>query len=139
MAAFPDIATGITVDFQGGTGSNVAARIDDVRKTAITRQSIPVPHQGTTGGIPKKPSKMYDPGQLELDLHFDVDVDWIAVLTADPETATVHWPLDDGTTPGYLEGEAFCVSFEITGVLDGRLTATMIIEFSGDLAFNAEV
>ena len=118
-----DIATGITIVF--GT-SGCSAEILDVNPPSLSRESVEVTHQGTTGGKDFIPADLYDAGECSFDVHFNPD-------TAPPideaaETITITFP--SGATWAF---SGFLTGYEPKAPLEDKMTATVTIKVTGEI------
>lgn len=115
-----ELGTGTTIAFDTG----FFAEIVSIDWSGITREAIDSSHFGTSAWRTFQPADLVDPGELQVEIHFDPD-DTPAHGGA-AETCTITWP--DTTT---WAASAFMTNFEITGEFEGKLTATATLKFSG--------
>lgn len=134
MAAI--VTTGITISF--GTSAWVA----QILRAGIAgreRPSIDVAHMGTTGGRPKTPGKLYEPGKLELDVIYDPDTE--PPISAVPETITMTFPKKaSASASGHIKAfNGFIMSVDSEMPLEDKMTAKITIQKSGNDTDTAEV
>ena len=125
------VGTGTTITF--GT-SGFQAQILSVDWGSIEREAIDTTHMGTTGYKSFIPSKLVDPGEIELEIAFDPD-DFPPVDGA-AETITVTWPLQSSgsSTPASWNCSGFVTSFEAQAPLEEKMTGNMTIKCSGTIS-----
>ncbi len=129
-----DVGTGASVVF---ATSGFAAEIVGIRRAAIERPVIETSHLGTAapsgdayGNATKIPGRIVNPGQLELDIHYDIRQK--PPIHAAPETITLNLPTVAGdSTAGNESASGFVASVSREIPLDGKMTATITIEFTG--------
>lgn len=115
------IGTGTTIAFDTG----FFAEIVGVRWTGIQRGAIDESHMGTTGARVFRPTSLFDPGELEVDLHF-------APATRPPiDDPAASCVVDFGTHT--WTANAFMTQFEITDPFEDKMTATGRLKFSGNI------
>lgn len=117
------IATGLTVSF--GT-SNFDAKITEINQGDVTREARDTSHMGTTTARTYKPSKLYDPGELDMTILFDPGTQ--PPITAAPETITITFP--DGEK---VEGTGFLTAYSFAGVVEEEIKGNVKIKWSGVL------
>lgn len=127
------IGDGLTIAF--GT-SSFSANVDSCRWTGQSREAIDLSHIGTTAGMPFAPSKMYDPGSLQLELHHDPDI--TIPLVGEAEEITVTFPLRSGTTAASFVCSGFVTGYEFGAEKRGKVTASMTVKITGTPTFTAE-
>jgi len=117
--------TGISVTYQSG----FLAEILDFSWSGITREAIRTTHAGTTGAHTYMPASLYDPGEIEVELQFDPEQSPVTPIAAAAETVTVTFP--DAAPASTMAASGFMSSFEITGAIGERMTATARLRLSG--------
>jgi len=118
-----DVAHGITITF--GT-SGWTGQIVNVNGPNMTREALDTSHQGTTTAMTFVPADLYDPGGLDIDVHFNPDTGLLIDDAA--ETITITWP--SGAT---WEFTGFSTGFTVTGTHNQLLTASMTLKASGEI------
>lgn len=125
-----DTAIGLTVTF--GTTS-YTANIVSARWTGISRGAVDTTHLGTTTAKSYTPFDLFDPGELEMGIQFDID-DYPPIDQA-AETITVTAPIASGESAGGTwAATGFVTGFEWGGSTEENLMdATVTVKFSGDI------
>lgn len=118
------VGTGLSIAFSTG----FLAEIISVSGSGISREPINTSHMGTTVAHTFTPSTLFDAGELAVELAFDPATK--PPITGAAETVTITMP-DAGAATWAASG--FLTSFEYTGPLEERMTATATIKFSGDI------
>lgn len=113
--------TGLTITFDTG----FFAEILSCRWSGMSRPSLDDTHMGTTAARVYRPGNLFDPGELEVELHF-------APATRppidDPASSCV---VDFGTYT--WTANAFMTQFEIVAPLEDKMVATGRLKFSGNI------
>lgn len=117
-----DVGTGSTITFSSG----FFAEINSISHGGITRPSINTSHMGTTTAHTKIPGKLFDAGQLNVEMNFRQATK--PPITGAAETVTVTFP---GANTWSFSG--FMVDFEYSDPFEDKMTATATIEASGDI------
>ena len=112
------VATGIAITFATG----FLAELLSVRPPGPTREVIDVTHMASTART-FEPGDLINWGQLRGSCQYDPSVA-IPIANA-PETVTLTWA-DSGSSTMTFTG--FMVAFEITGELEGKITADFTIQ-----------
>jgi len=131
-----DSGVGTTITF--GT-SAFSAEITEVRWTGVARAAFETSHMGTAapssnhfGNKTFIPSKLSDPGSLNLTVHFNAQTN--PPIDAVPETITVTWPKAPAdTTAATWAASGFVTSFEVTDQLEAVMVATMTVKLTGNV------
>lgn len=115
---------GTTVTFAGWSGM---ANVTGISHSGMSRNTVDASHLGTTGAKPFLASGMYDPGEITVDMLFDVDgvisttpnslPEAIANKTA--QTLTITFAATEVFT-----ASSFLTGFEWTGEKENIPTAT---------------
>ena len=115
-----------------GTSASIAfssgffAEITDINWSGINREAIDTSHMGTTGARTFTPAKLFDAGELEVEIHYipatRPPIDQVAA------NCTITWP--GGKT---WAASAFMTEFAIKGPFENKMTATCKLKFSGDI------
>ena len=119
------IGTGTTVTFNG----NAMAEILDVTPPNMSRESVQSSHMGTLEAHTHLPTKLYDGGELTLEIAFDPD--WAVPFTnADAQACVITFPNSGATTWSF---DAFITGYEPTDPLEDRMTATLTLKVTGEV------
>ena len=119
------ITTGLTITFQSG----FFAEILSVTGPSAAREAINTSHMGTASNAHTfTPANLVDWGELSVELIFAPGTSPVTAMTAAAETVTINMP-DTGTATWAISG--FMTSFEPTGSLDDKMTASATIKFTG--------
>jgi hypothetical protein len=117
---------GITITFASG----FLAEILDVKPPAHSRESVELTHAGTTKAKEFEPEKLYDAGEMSVDIAFDPSVS--PPIDADPETVTITYP--DGSTWAF---EGFMTNYEPSVPIGAeQATASVTIKVSGEVTIS---
>ena len=117
-----ELGTGIAITFDSG----FFAEIVSVNHTGLSRAAINSSHMGTTVAHTFTAAKLFDPGQLEVELHFDPDTR--PPIDDAAATATVTFPGGDTWA-----ASAFMTDFEYTGPFEDKMTARGTLKYSGNI------
>lgn len=127
------VSTGITLTF---ATTSWAPQVTSVKHGAITRKAIDTTHHGTgsvatnrIGNASFTPGKISDPGELEIEGHFNPDT--IPPIDKAAETVTVGVP--GSSTPATWAATMFMTEFEWTGMLEEKLTFRAKVKISGNI------
>lgn len=121
------IGTGTTITFN----TSAIAEILDVTPPGMSRESIQSSHMGTTTAHTFLPSKLYDGGELQLDLAFDPKyaIPFNGVVAACvitfPDSSATKWTFD-----------AFITGYEPTDPLEDRMTASLTLKVTGTVTIS---
>ncbi len=118
------ISTGLSVTYQSG----FLAEIVDFGWSGISRESIPTSNMASSGAMTFLPAKLYDPGELRVELLFDPEQSPVTPITAAAETVTVTYA--DAAPASTMAASGFMTNFEIAGPLEDRMTATATLKLS---------
>ena len=129
MADPARVGTGST--FTYGT-SSYAAEITGINLSGVSVSVIDISHMGTTGARDKAFGQLYEPGQVQMDLNWDPDLEPpYATVTA--ETGTLAFPLLTGdSTPASVAATGRIIDFGVVVPLEDKMTASVIFQFAGD-------
>lgn len=122
-ASEPDIGTGTTLTFS----SSFFGEIVNLGWTGIERGAIDFTHLGSTVAREFKPTDLYDPGELAVEVHFDSNT--FPPMSTTAETVTVTFP-GGGTTDTWACA-GFLTSFGQGTPLEDKMTANGTIKFTG--------
>lgn len=113
--------------------SSFFAQIVELGWSGLTREAIDTSHQALTaaqlGNKTFIGSKFVDPGELSVTLNFNPDTTVPMQGATAAETVTVA--IGDSSTQASWAASGFMTSFEWTGPLEDRMTATCTIKLSG--------
>ena len=130
-----DVGTGTTIVFQT---SSFSAEIVDIQIGGISREAVDVTEMsdvvgaGNIGGREFIPTRLADPGELTLEVHFDPDDTPPVNLPA--EVIDITFPQASGeTTPTKWSATGFCTSYDAAVPLEDKMTATITIKITGDI------
>jgi len=131
-----NVSTGLTITFSSG----FFAQITDVQWSGITRPAIKTSHMGTAAPAAGKfgndtfiPGDLSDPGELQVEGHFNPDT--LPPIDGAAETCTVSIP--GSATPATWAGSAFMTNFEVGMPLEDKMTFTATLKFSGNITRTA--
>jgi len=135
-----DNATGILVVFNT---TSFAPQIVNVAWGGIERAVIDVSHMavaaagsGKFGNMLFIPGDLSNPGQLTLDIHHNPDTE--PPIDQPAETIDVTYPVFAGDSTGAKwSASGFLVSYEMTGELESKMTAVVVVQFSGNVTQTA--
>ncbi len=125
-ASEPDIGTGTTLTFSSG----FFAEITNLGWSGIERGAIDFTHFGTTNAREFKPTDLYDPGELAIEVHFDSAT--LPPHSSTAETVTVTFP--GGGTTNTWAAEGFLTSFGQGTPLEDKIVANATIKFTGAIS-----
>jgi len=130
-----DIGTGASISFPT---SGWTAQLTAINGVDITRSEHGTSHLGTTTGMTFIPGDLFDPGGLDLELHFDQDntLTNVPPYNAAAETITVTFPTPSGGAGGAtMAATGFMTAFSWTGPLEELMSASATIKFSGNITW----
>lgn len=116
------IGTGTTVTFNAAA----IAEILDVTPPGISRENVQSSHMGTVDAHTFLPVKLYDGGEVSLEIAFDPDM---SMPFADTVAAMVITFPDSGSTTWTFN--AFVTGYEPADPLEDRMTATITFKVTG--------
>ena len=130
-----NIGTGTTITF--ATSGFTAEVIETIDWTTITRGAVDTTHMTSTqastgnfGGRTFMPTKLADPGTINLMVHFRPDTN--VPIHGAAETITVTFPLVSGdATAAYWYGTGFITEMGPSVPLEDRMTNRLSLKFSG--------
>lgn len=134
MPATVDVGQGTIVVF---TSSGFTAEIEDIKTTGLQRNSIATSHLGTPQPGPNQfanktfiPSKLTDPGELQMQVHFNPQV--VPPINGFPEDIIVTFPLAQGdSTPATWRARGFVTSYDWTVPLEEKMMSSMNVKLTG--------
>jgi len=116
------IGTGTTVSI----GGVAIAEILDVTPPGMSRESIQSSHMGSTIAHDFIPSKLYDGGEVTLEIAFDPN--WAVPISAAAQSVVITFP-DSGSSTWTFD--AFVTGYEPTDPLEDRMTASLTLKVTG--------
>lgn len=133
-----DNAIGTTVVF---ATSAFTSSIMGISIAGVTRADIDTSHFGQA--IPGAavfanktyiPSDLTDGGDLTLEVHFDPDQDLPMNSDNANETITITWPkVPADATAAIWAFDGYMKSFDMTGPLEDKMTATIVVKIAGPI------
>ena len=127
-----DVGTGATLAFgtSGWTGN-----IEDMSWGGIPREEVPTSHLLTVGGKTFIVGKLYDPGDLTVEMQYDPDDR--PPFDQPTETITVTYPVPEGGSTGATHAAIGFIKNWTPPQLsvDGKMMSTFVIKFSGSITF----
>lgn len=124
VSVAPDHGQGATLTFASGFGALALS----MNWTGITREAIETTNLATTAGKTFQPSRIYDPGELAVELQLDSDL--APPITATAESVTITFP--DAET---RSASGFLTSFEMNVAGEEVMTASATIKFTGAITW----
>jgi len=118
------IGTGTTVSI----GGSAVAEILDVTPPGMSRESIATSHMGSTTAHSFLPSKLYDGGEVGLEIAFDPN--WAVPISDDAASVVITFP-DSGSSTWTFN--AFVTGYEPADPLEDRMTATLTLKVTGEI------
>lgn len=122
-ASEPDIGTGTTLTFSSG----FFGEITNLNWSGIERGAINFSHFGTTTAHEFKPTDLYDPGELAVEVHFDSAT--LPPFASTAETVTVTFP--GGGTTNTWACAGFLTTFGQITPMEEKIVANATIKFTG--------
>lgn len=118
--------------------SGFCAWITSVDQDGITRDSLDTSHNAVANGYKTfTPGALADPGSLTVALFFNANT--TPPITSAAETITVTFPKHSGaTTSATWAASGFMTDFSFSAPMDGVMTATAKLKWSGAITITAE-
>ena len=126
MAGETSLGTSSTLTFTGWVAELLSLSLGD-----MTRETVEVPHMGTTGARPKLFGKTYGAGTITAEFHFKGTLSPDVLMKATPQTLVIV--LGDGSTWTWTDG-AGMTGFEWNDPLEDVMTATATFDLSVPVA-----
>jgi hypothetical protein len=129
-AAGPYVGFGVSITFSSG----FCAFITNVDWDGISRTIIDTSNNSLTTPFWRTfiPGKLVDPGSISVELLLDPNNDATVPITAAAASVTVTFPKFTGfTTAPTWAASGFMSDFKLGAPMDGVMTATANIKFSG--------
>ena len=128
-----DLADGATVSF-GSVFSSL--KLANVSHSGIARNTVDASHLGSSGGKEFLASRMYDPGELSCEVHFDpslkATIEGAMTNTGTAQALVITYP-NGGTATTAWSAYGFLTGFEVTATKEELMTATATVKLSGDI------
>ena len=136
MASVTDICSGATFKYLTGTDTPVvtvwAAEVLGASWGGISRPAIDTTHSLTANNARTFiPGDLYDPGELTLDLHLDQD--GTPPMTDASGSVRMEIPNPGSTNVTGWDAAGYLTSFNWTGPLEDKMTATATVKFSDEI------
>lgn len=130
-----DQGFGTTITFSSG----FLALVTGLRFGGIHRDPINTTHMTTTNGWDTSiPSDIKTMGTLEVDILYDPDDSPKTPITAAAATVTVTFPIPSGgSVAATIACSGYMTDFSIDDPMDDRMTATAVIQYTGEPTFTA--
>jgi len=118
----PDIGTGASITMTG----TFAARVLAINWSGWARGSVQSSDMATTVAHTFIPTRLYDPGELSVDIQLKTD-EFPPIMDV---IGTVTLTFDDGET---WAADGFATGFELAAPLEDMMTGTLTIKLSGQV------
>ncbi len=132
--AGPYVGFGVSVTFSSG----FLAFITNIDWDGISRTVIDTSNNSLTTPFWRTfiPGKLVDPGSVSVELLFDPNA--VPTITAAAESIVVTFPKFTGeTTAPTWAASGFMSDFKLSAPMDGAMTASATLKFSGAITFTA--
>jgi len=131
------LANTVTLSFATAIGS---LEILDFDWSGIEKASVDTAYFGLTGGKTMIYSDQYDPGTLDVTVHFDDTSSELITDLANAMTTAAALTLTFPQTGAGAAGKWVCtnaalVTMGVTGSLDDKITQPLSFKLSGDIAW----
>lgn len=113
------IGTGTTISLGGSS----IAEILDVTPPGMARESVQTSHMGSTVAHSFLPTKLYDGGEVTLEIAFDPN--WAVPISDDAASCVITFP-DSGSSTWTFS--AFVTGYEPADPLEDRMTASLTLK-----------
>lgn len=124
-----DVGTGSTIQF--GT-SNFDGAILSIEQSGISREAIETTDLSTTGARTFIPGKLYDGGELNLEIAYELDK--VPPYEGDPETITMRGPLQSGElTAAGASFTGFINNMSRAFAIEERMACSITIKVAGNI------
>lgn len=127
-----DSGTGATLVF---STSSWTAEITDIKHSGKKRPSLKTSHLGLTAGAGElfQPGKLFDPGEIDIEFHFNPDSP--PPYTATAENVSIKFPIVGTITTGSKDQiNAFVIDFGETIPLENIMMGTAKLKCSGTIS-----
>lgn len=132
VTAKPMQGHGIAITWESG----FFAWITSVNPATVSRASLETTNSATTTARTFRPEVLYNGGELSVTIQFDasktIPIDQAA------ESITITYPMAEGaTTAATWTGSGFMTAYNPTAEINGIMTATCTIKWTGAITVNA--
>jgi hypothetical protein len=123
---------GISITFSSG----FFAWITDVNPSSMRREALETTNSATTTARTFTPEKLVNYGDLRVTMQFDASKD--PPIESAAEAITITYPMASGaTTAASWTGTGFMTAYEPTVPINGIMTATATIKWTGAITVNS--
>jgi hypothetical protein len=117
-------------------GTGFFAWITDINPSSMRREALETTHSATTTARTFIPEKLVNYGDLRVTMLFDASKD--PPIEGAAESITITYPMAAGaTTAATWTGTGFMTAYEPTVPINGIMTATATIKWTGAVTVNA--
>ena len=132
VTAAPQQGHGVAITFSSG----FFAWITDVNPASMRREALETTNSSTTVARTFTPEKLVNYGDLRVTMQFDASKD--PPIEGAAESITITFPMASGaTTAANWTGTGFMTAYEPTVPINGIMTATATIKWTGAVTTNA--
>lgn len=132
VTAAPMQGHGVAITFSTG----FFAWITDVNPASMRREALETTNSATTTARTFTPEKLVNYGDLRVTMQFDASKD--PPIEGAAESITITFPMAAGaTTAANWTGTGFMTAYEPTVPINGIMTATATIKWTGAVTTNA--
>jgi len=132
VTAAPMQGHGVAITF----GSGFFAWITDVNPSSMRREALETTNSATTTARTFTPELLVNYGELRITFQFDASKD--PPIEGAAESITITFPRAAGAaTAANWTGTGFMTAYEPTVPINGIMTATATIKWTGSITFNA--
>ena len=132
VTAAPMQGHGISITFSSG----FFAWITDVNPSSMRREALETTNSATTTARTFTPEKLVNYGDLRVTMQFDASKD--PPIEGAAEAITITYPMASGaSTAATWTGTGFMTAYEPTVPINGIMTATATIKWTGAITVNS--
>lgn len=132
VTAKPMQGHGVAITFASG----FFAWITDVNPASMRREALETTNSATTTARTFTPEKLVNYGDLRVTMQYDASKD--PPIESAAEAITITFPMAEGaTTAATWTGTGFMTAYEPTVPINGIMTATATIKWTGAVTTNA--
>lgn len=128
-----DLSDGATVSY-GSVFTNL--KLANISHSGLSRNTVDASGLDTTGGKDFLASRMYDPGELSAEVHFDpsMKATILGAMTniTSNQALVITYP-NGGTATTAWSAFGFLTGFEITAAKEELMSATATVKLSGSI------